>query len=325
MNPKTHLFRAEGFALVLIVGGYLSLCIISFIKWNDAISGSLVTGFAVFAQSIVKEIFGLMRSQADQPDQPDAPPLEPITEEPAKPAAGPAPTQPTPAPTSAEPTTGVAPVKATVIALIAAITLAGTIHAQNTTGVGTGNPAQDLANLEADYIAGAITNVILLPGIALNEKTHQVGGELLLGYNLPKMTAIPLQPYLVPVVGVIGTGGSLYGFSGTVGLQTDLHPLRFFAGNATNGFAYGFTLTPNICGGVGENLSGQQFGSFKVPGKAALNGKGTAAVTGQGLSFSVYQGATVKAGGWFERTNWTTIQGAEDMIGVYVQVAPKGW
>src|ERR1017187_5599682 len=67
-NPKQHLFRAEGFVVIFMAMGYIGLTGYSLWKWNEAISGALVTGFAIFAQKAIGDFFALVNSEANRPD-----------------------------------------------------------------------------------------------------------------------------------------------------------------------------------------------------------------------------------------------------------------
>lgn len=54
MNQK---YRAEGFLVIVLGCGYLGLTFYSLWRWNEAISGALVTGFALFAKETVTRFF----------------------------------------------------------------------------------------------------------------------------------------------------------------------------------------------------------------------------------------------------------------------------
>ena len=51
--------RVEGLVIVLITVGYTCMTMTSLIKWNEATSGALIMGYALFAQSMVKKFFDL--------------------------------------------------------------------------------------------------------------------------------------------------------------------------------------------------------------------------------------------------------------------------
>ena len=51
--------RVEGLVVVLITVGYTCMTMTSLIKWNEATSGALIMGYALFAQSMVKKFFDL--------------------------------------------------------------------------------------------------------------------------------------------------------------------------------------------------------------------------------------------------------------------------
>ena len=51
--------RVEGLVIVLITIGYTCMTMTSLIKWNEATSGALIMGYALFAQSMVKKFFDL--------------------------------------------------------------------------------------------------------------------------------------------------------------------------------------------------------------------------------------------------------------------------
>lgn len=183
----------------------------------------------------------------------------------------------------------------------------------------------DLNKTYQDFKDGPISNVLVIAGGNYNTSSHGFGGEALLGYNLPKASTLPFSPYIVPLIGLTYLGNSWEGFSGTVSLNSQVHPLSIFDGGKTNGFFHNFAITINGLGGVGEDLSGSQFGSFKVPGKAPANGQGTAAITGEGLSCHLFSTKSVKVGIWFERFDWTTIQGDILAGGLEAKFFPKGW
>lgn len=195
----------------------------------------------------------------------------------------------------------------------------------NVQGQTTSDPGKDALKLVQDFKDGPITNVLLIAGGNYNTGNHGWGGEGLLGYNLPKADTWAFQPYVVPLVGLTYLGNSWEGFSGTVALNARIHPLSVFDGGNTNNFFHNFGITINGLGGVGEDLSGSQFGSFKVPGKAPADGKGTAAITGQGFSIGLGQTKSVKFGVWFERFDWTTVSGDILAGGVEARIYPKGW
>jgi hypothetical protein len=176
----------------------------------------------------------------------------------------------------------------------------------------------------SDFGQGAVSNFLVVGGANYNTKAHGWGGEGLLGYNLPKFE-VPLEPYLIPLVGLTYLGNSWEGFSGTVSLNKDIYLLRLFDGGQTNGFLHEAKVSVNGLGGVGTDLSGSQFGSFTVPGKKPENGQGTAAVTGVGLSASVFHTPRLGLGLWFEKVNWTTIEGDILCGGVTLKYSPKGW
>lgn len=67
---KSHAFRVEGIVVLIMAGGYLTLTILSLIKWNEAISASLVTGFCLFAQSSVSSYFRFVEKVAGIPADP---------------------------------------------------------------------------------------------------------------------------------------------------------------------------------------------------------------------------------------------------------------
>ena len=67
-NPKQHLFRAEGVVVLIMAIGYLGLTFYSLWKWNEAVSGALITGFALFAQKAIADFFALVNSEANRPD-----------------------------------------------------------------------------------------------------------------------------------------------------------------------------------------------------------------------------------------------------------------
>lgn len=67
-TAKTHLFRAEGFVVVLMSLGYLALTFYSLWKWNETVSGGLITGYALFAQKAIGDFFALTQTEAQKPD-----------------------------------------------------------------------------------------------------------------------------------------------------------------------------------------------------------------------------------------------------------------
>ena len=176
-----------------------------------------------------------------------------------------------------------------------------------------------------DFISGTISNLVFLPGASyINKGTDRWGGELLIGYNLPKMGSADWAPFLVPLVGIHYLDQSWYGFSGTVSLQSTLHPLRIFTRDPNN-LAYALALSIYGVGGVGQNLSGETFGGFTVPGKTPQDGQGTAAVTGYGVNLGLFQTANSKFSLWGSRTKWTTIDGDIYSFGLAWQYSPAGW
>lgn len=60
MNPKHSLYEAEGFLVIVLGCGYLGLTFYSLWRWNEAISGALVTGYALFAKETVTRFFDLV-------------------------------------------------------------------------------------------------------------------------------------------------------------------------------------------------------------------------------------------------------------------------
>lgn len=69
-NGKGHLFRAEGTLVIILALGYLGLTAFSLWKWNEAVSGALITGFAIFAQKAIGSFFDLVSAQASLPSSP---------------------------------------------------------------------------------------------------------------------------------------------------------------------------------------------------------------------------------------------------------------
>lgn len=67
-----HLMKLEGAVVLLVTAGYVWLTFYSLWRWNEAISGGLVTGFALFAQRAVDKFFELVKSEAEEPDPPIA-------------------------------------------------------------------------------------------------------------------------------------------------------------------------------------------------------------------------------------------------------------
>jgi hypothetical protein len=177
--------------------------------------------------------------------------------------------------------------------------------------------AIDIAKLESDFAGLTVSNFVFIGGVSYQEQGwHNCwGGVGLIGYNLPKIPVPFVSPYFVPLIGAHYLGGSWYSVSGNASLQADYHPLRFIDGGSTNNFFHKFTLTPNVMVGVGQNVSGQQFGKLKIPGRAA-NGQGTAAITGYGVSMHVASIGRAKIGLWVERTSWTTVVGKVDEGGL---------
>ena len=175
-----------------------------------------------------------------------------------------------------------------------------------------------------EFEQGSISNVFVKVGGNYTTKPAKWGGELLLGYNLPKM-GLPMEPYLVPVLGGYWIDNSLYAFSGTVSLKSDLHPLRFLAGTSTNGLFYDFTATPNARAGVIQNISGEQFGSITIPGKHPKNGQGLGAMTGEGIDIQLATIHRVKLQAWFEYDTVSSMAGQMYEAGLGVKFSPKGW
>lgn len=203
--------------------------------------------------------------------------------------------------------------KRIIVAAILAIALAGTVNAQD-----------PLSQAWQQFENGAITNFSLAGGGIYGTAKNDWGGELAIRYNTPKWS-FPFEPYIVPEIGVIETGDSWYGFSGGVTIQKDIHPLSGFAGNNTNGFAAKFTLTPGITEAVIVNMSGEQFGSFKIPGAPPANGQGTGALTGEELTASIGSWGQWKFAITGGHKRISTLSGDfYDALAV-VQWFPKGW
>lgn len=51
-----------------MASGYLGLTFYSLARWNEAISGALITGYALFAQKAIADFFALVSSEAARPD-----------------------------------------------------------------------------------------------------------------------------------------------------------------------------------------------------------------------------------------------------------------
>ena len=51
--------RVEGLVVVLITVGYTCMTMTSLIKWNEATSGALIMGYAIFAQTMLKQFFSV--------------------------------------------------------------------------------------------------------------------------------------------------------------------------------------------------------------------------------------------------------------------------
>ena len=47
----------DDYIVLLLVLGYTTLTIISLVKWNEATSGALITGYALFCQSVTNRYF----------------------------------------------------------------------------------------------------------------------------------------------------------------------------------------------------------------------------------------------------------------------------
>ena len=54
---RKSLYTVEGVVIILITLGYIALTITSLIKWNEATSGALITGFAIFSQKAMGDFF----------------------------------------------------------------------------------------------------------------------------------------------------------------------------------------------------------------------------------------------------------------------------
>lgn len=58
---KNPLVRYEGFIVIVLALGYIGMTFYSLVRWNEAISGALVTGFALFAQESLKSFWALVK------------------------------------------------------------------------------------------------------------------------------------------------------------------------------------------------------------------------------------------------------------------------
>ena len=59
---KKKMSGVLGAILVITVIGYLGMAVLSMVKWNDATSGALIVGFAVFANKLVDNFTKWMES-----------------------------------------------------------------------------------------------------------------------------------------------------------------------------------------------------------------------------------------------------------------------
>lgn len=166
-----------------------------------------------------------------------------------------------------------------------------------------------------NFQTGELTNVAFIAGASQNG--HQWGGFGALAYNMQKASSLPLQPYLTPMVGIWEFGNSWQGFSGSVTLKTDLHVLREFAGTSSNGFFYNFALTPNAGGGVMQTLSGETFGTFKVPGKGIPGS--TQAVTMYGVSCGIADIKGWEVGLFYERVSLSDVSNPFNTEGAFIR------
>jgi hypothetical protein len=177
---------------------------------------------------------------------------------------------------------------------------------------------QSLSQAWNTFQAGELTNVTAIAGAVQNG--HSWGGFAALAYNMPKATALPLQPYISPVVGVLEFGNQWEGFTGGVQLKTDLHLLRGLSGTNKTGFFYSAALTPNAGAGVMENLSGETFGTFKVPGKGTPGQ--TEAATFYGASTAIGSIKGWQVGAFYE---YMTISGISNPFNTFGAYAKKSF
>jgi len=184
----------------------------------------------------------------------------------------------------------------------------------------------DLSKVANDFKNGPLTNVVLIAGPNYNEGTHEWGEEALLGYNLPQ-TDLPFHPWIMPMTGFASVGNHWYGVQGDVSFNARTHPLSpvgALLGGGTNSIWNKAYVDVNGFGGIGQDISGEQFGPLKIPGSKAANGKGTAEITGYGLSTAIRLNKSLDFGIWFERTDWTTQTKANDAGGISLKWSPKG-
>ena len=59
--------RVEGLITVLITIGYTCMTMTSLIKWNEATSGALIMGYALFAQSMLRKYFDVSKGDNEKP------------------------------------------------------------------------------------------------------------------------------------------------------------------------------------------------------------------------------------------------------------------
>ena len=208
-----------------------------------------------------------------------------------------------------------------VLSLIAAVGILASGQAQTVTNPPTPDFSTALTLLKASFVKDVLTNLTLIAGPSYNSSlSNKWGAELLVTYNTPKISYIPLQPRLTPIVGFHWVGNSLYGVSGSASLNADLHPGRLLTSN-TNSLAYKFTVTPNAFIGAGYGLSGSTFGKFTVPGTPV---SGTALIQGQGLQANFFTIGQITVGILVERSTWSTLPGVNYSGDVTFTYTPKG-
>mgnify|MGYP001605681476 CR=1 FL=1 len=73
MNGRAALFQIQGISVLIIIVGYVALTFYSLIRWNAEISAALVTGFVLFAQTIVRGFFEWLNTVKPTNGKPEEP------------------------------------------------------------------------------------------------------------------------------------------------------------------------------------------------------------------------------------------------------------
>ncbi len=72
-------YRAESFLVIVLGCGYLGLTFYSLWRWNESVSGALISGFVLFAQSIVSRYFDTLDARNENTPVLVTPTNQPVT------------------------------------------------------------------------------------------------------------------------------------------------------------------------------------------------------------------------------------------------------